>query len=416
MEITREQSGDSLELKIKGRLDGYWADHLSTTLEEVIREGAHQVRLNLAEVSYLSSAGIRVLVMFYKQLKSIQGSFAIASPSESVRKVLELAGLSALLVSGAPPAQTVVAPAAAQIKRLERESAIFEIFPGGESAHALKCRVVGEPELLVGCRFRQPSCRSIAFPDSTFAVGLGAFGNDFEDCRDRFGEFLAVAGAAAYLPTDGTNTPDYLIATRGFVPELKVLYCIAGEGQFAQLARFEAKKEAGAVALSEVVDACLEIGAADTVGIVMLAESAGLVGAALRRSPAVNGSKTAPYEHPEIREWLSFTAERAHVKSLALVVGVAARKEQQALLPVIRPLGREPWPAGHFHAAAFSYRPLKKGEIDLRSAVSTVFESATLRDVLHLLNDDREISGAGQSEFFRGACWIGPVAEVIRNA
>ena len=37
------------------------------------------------------------------------------------------------------------------------------------------------------------------------------------------------------------------------------------------------------------------------------------------------------------------------------------------------------------------------------------FEHQTLQGVLHLLYDDRGISGAGESEFVRGACWVGPL-------
>ena len=40
MEITRQQSGEVLELRVKGRLDSYWADPLAKRLDEVIREGA----------------------------------------------------------------------------------------------------------------------------------------------------------------------------------------------------------------------------------------------------------------------------------------------------------------------------------------------------------------------------------------
>jgi hypothetical protein len=98
---------------------------------------------------------------------------------------------------------------------------------------------------------------------------------------------------------------------------------------------------------------------------------------------------------------------------LILAVGVATRADHHALAPLVRPLGKGPWPAGHFHAAAFSYRPLQKGTLDVKTTVSTLFEAETLQGVLHLLNDDREIAGAGQSEFVRGACWIGPITEVM---
>ncbi len=411
MEINTQQLGNVLELQINGRLDAYWANHLSSKLDEVIREGAHRLRLNLAEVDYLSSAGIGVLVQFYRKLKEIHGSFAVTNPSKPVQTVLKLAKLDAVLIADSRPPSALL-PTLFPIRKIERERATFEVFEYAADA-TLKCRVVGEPDLLDGCRYGAEHCRRMTFPASTFALGLGAFGHDFSDCRYRFGEFLAVAGAAAYLPTDGANVPDYLVVAETLVPEVQTLYCLAGEGEFAYLARFEANKDAGAVTLTELAEACLEIADADAVGVVIVAESAGLIGAALRRSPAIGESEVAPFTHPQIREWLSFTAERAHARSLALVVGVAAQRECEALSKLIRPLGKNDWPAGHFHAAAFSYRPFKKGELNLHTTVTSLFEGEALGDVLHLLGDGREISGAGESEFVRGACWVGPINEVI---
>jgi len=411
MEITEHRTGETLELHIKGRLDSYWADPLARRLEEVIRAGTHHLRLNLSEVAYMSSAGIRVLVKFYRQLQGIQGSLAISNPSEPVKTTLDLAGLATLLTSGAtPPAPLSTAPGGAQ--QIERENATFEIFAHAPGA-SLICQTIGAPELLLGCRFGEEHCRNVLFPETTFAVGLGAFGNSFADCRNRFGEFLAVAGAAAYLPTDGTNMPDYLVATGTLVPAVEVLYCLTCDGQFTHLVRFEAKKEALTVTLTELVGTCLEIAGAEVAGIVIAAESAGLMGAALRRSPALPADETTPFTHPQIREWLSFTAERAYSRSLTLAVGVATRVDHRVLAPLVRPLGKEPWPAGHFHAAAFSYRPLQKGALDVKTTVATLFEAETLQGVLHLLNDDREVTGAGQSEFVRGACWVGPITKVV---
>jgi len=283
MEITAQQSDNVLELHVTGRLDAYWANHLASRLDEVIREGAHRVRLNMAAVEYLSSAGIGVLVQYYRKLKEIHGSFAVTDPSKPVRMVLGLAKLDALLVADVRPPSALL-PTLFPIRRFERAQATFEVFEYVADA-TLKCRAVGDPELLDGRRFGAEHCRQMAFPGSTFAVGLGAFGHEFADCRNRFGEFLAVAGAAAYLPTDGTNVPDYLVAAETFVPEVQVLYGLAAEGAFAYLARFEASKEAGAVGLTELVGACLEIAGAETAGVVMVAETAGLIGAALRRSP-----------------------------------------------------------------------------------------------------------------------------------
>ncbi len=415
MEIATQRSGDVLELKVRGRLDAYWADHLSTALDEAVREGADRIQVDMAEVSYMSSVGIRVLLRFYKQLQRIKGSFAVCRPSEAVKTVLELSGLQ-LLLAGAVAATEGARTGLAAARSLETENAAFDVFD--LAASPLRCRVVGDPGRFAEAGFGPGDCRLLTFPEATFGLGLGAFGRGFADSQRRFGEFVAAGGGAAYLPTDGTNVPDLVVATGGLVPELNVLYGIACDGVPSCLARFEGKAapragggltRAAPVPLSEIVAACLDAAAADAVGVVMVAESAGLMGAALLRSPV---NVTAALDYPRIREWLSFTPERAHSRSLALVVGIALRAERSPLMPLLRPLGRGAWPAGHFHAAAFSYRPLQKGRIELAATVSSLFESETLQGVLHLLADDRDSTGRPQSEFLRGACWVGPIAEI----
>lgn len=421
MEITAEISGEAKKLKVKGRLDGYWADHLSKALEEEIHRGSHHLLLDLSEVVFLSSAGIRVLVRYYKQLREIQGTLLISEASEPVKKVLEISKLTGVLfaggiaaTTGAPPPGAAAVVVALPSLRLETHGAVVDVFPCTAEAK-LEYRLLGDPDFLRGSRYRQEQCRTMQFPESTFGLGLGALGESFEECRGRFGEFIAVAGTVAYLPTDGTNVADYLVAAGPSLPDVQVCYALACQGQFAKLVRFEAGSETGAVTLTQLVESALEIAGADQVGLVMVAESAGLIGAALRRPPTIEAAKGAPFEFPQIREWLSFTAEPAYARSLALVVGVAARGVAGALAPILRPLSYGASLAGHFHAAAFSYRPLQKGEIEMKRTVQSLFETQTLQGVLHLLSDDRPIAGAGQSRFVRGACWLAPLVETVEE-
>jgi anti-anti-sigma factor len=421
MEITVETSGEAKRLKVKGRLDGYWADHLAKALDEEIRRGSHHLLLDLSEVVFLSSAGIRVLVKYYRQLREIEGSLVVSEASEPVKKVLEISKLTGVLFGGtsaeaavtaSPGLATAVAPATAV--RLEAHGAAFDVFPCMPEAK-LKSRLLGDPDLLRGCRFRQDSCRTVQFPESTFGIGLGALGDSFDECRGRFGEFIAVAGTVAYFPTDGTNVPDYLVAAGASYPDVQVCYGLACEGQFSKLARFEAKNEAGTVTLAQLVESALEIAGAEQAGLVLVAESAGLIGAALRRPPTVEAEENAPFKFPRVREWLSFTAEPSYTRSLVLATGVAARGVGGALGPILRPLTSDAPIAGHFHAAAFSYRPLQKGNIELTKTVKSLFEHQTLLGVLHLLRDDRAFAGAGQSQFVRGACWLAPLGETIEE-
>jgi anti-anti-sigma factor len=405
MEIRKQRVGDVLELEIQGRLDGYWADHLAQSFDDAIREGTRNLKVNLSRVSYLSSAGIRVLLRAHKQLSAIQGSFSVSAPSEAVRSILQLTGLMDLLIPAiapglkAPPEQT-----------LEKENIRFEVINLSPEARLI-CRVIGDPAQLLGECFREEDCRSVAFSNSSFGLGLGAFGSNFADCAGRFGEFLAVCGAVTYLPADGTNVPDYMLAAGNFIPQIEVLYSILCEGDFLRVVHFERKDAGRAAKLGEIVEGCLEIAEAEALGIVMIAESAGLIGAALRRSPAIRDSETSLFAFPQVRDWLSFAAEPVYTRALTLVVGVAARKAPALLVPLLRPLGQAAL-AGHFHAAAFSYRPMKMRELDLQATTANLFEAEAPQALLHLLHDNREITGAGESQFARGTCWMGPISDV----
>jgi anti-anti-sigma factor len=429
MKISKRVSGEVVELKVEGRLDGYWADHLAGTLHQEIRNGVHHLRVDLSEVAFLSSAGIGVLVRFYKELKSIQGSFAVSNCSSNVLKVLQLSKLEEVLVgkgesgpiaggkTGHESSNRAIAPT--PIHRLERYGAIYEVYPLAPESK-LECMRLGDPSQLASCGFDKEHCRPMHFSDSTFAIGLGALGGDFDDCRRRFGEFIAVGGAVSYLPTDGTNVPDFLLPGGTAFPEVHVCYGIACYGvtpqPFSTVIRFEAQEGTVPIPLSILLESCLEFTCSERIGVVIIAESAGLIGAALRRSPVISNSEAGAFEFPRIRDWLSFTTERAYTKSVVLSAGVAVRDSVVVLAPVIRPFAspegsRLPL-SGHFHAAAFSYRPVPKGQIDLKDSIKTLFETQTLEGILHLLTDDRAMSTGTQSELVRGACWVAPISHV----
>ena len=416
MEIIRRRlERDEAEIDLRGRLDAYWADHLSQDLDQIVRGGAHRLWLDLSGVTYLSSLGIGLLVRFQKEMSRLGGSLKVINPSESVKEVLTVVRLHTVLI-GEPPGQrggtTQPYRALRRAETQERNGVAYETFDL-EIDRPLSCRTVGDPApLLHGRRFGPEDCPAVALGGDSFAVGVGALGQSFEDCQGRFGEFLAAAGAAAYLPTDGTNVPDYFLLGGSTVPRVRLCYGLVCEGPFARLARFESRRESATVTLTELVEAGLEQVEADSVGIVMVAESAGLMGAALRRSPALERPPTNPFAHAQIRDWLTFTGEHVGRGTTTLIAGVAARDTGGALAPLLRPLGPGPTPVGHFHAAAFSYRTLPKGEIDLQTTVAALFEQQSLQCILHLLGDYREATGMGESEFVRGACWAGPISEV----
>jgi anti-anti-sigma factor len=422
MKIAHTSHEGTCEVVVDGRLDGYWADHLDRAVTDLVRHGHHRITLDCSKLSFISSAGIAVLMKFRKELLRINGVFQVVNPSTSVTNALKMTRLLDLLVSAAPPAPAAPVASEPEVRRIEREQTGFNIHDLDARAR-LTGRVAGRANPLANDPFddEDPSV-SLASLSPTFAVGIGAFGDSFSDCRTRFGEMVSVAGATAYQPADGTNVPDYLVASGGAqASDVHVLSCLSCAGSFSHLVRFDTLRPGGTIGLSHLLATCLEavemtyldVVEAPAIGFVMVAETAGLVGAALRRSPAERFEDASFFTHPGICQRLSFTAEPAFARGVTLAAGVVSRSALESgtggwdLDAQLRPMGAGC--VGHVHAAAFHFRPIKKGRIDLGETVSGLFEPDQLMGVLHLLNDDRP-GGAGESEFVRGACWIAPLS------
>src|SRR5262245_36102949 len=144
MEITKTQRADALELELRGRLDAYWADHVGKAIDDAIRAGSHRIELNLAQVDYLSSAGLRLLLQYYKQLKAVQGSLAITQPSGGAYAILKMAGF-AMMISTPTPTAAVPAPPESEPRSLEQDGVIFQVFDQSPGAQ-LHCSLFGRPE------------------------------------------------------------------------------------------------------------------------------------------------------------------------------------------------------------------------------------------------------------------------------
>ena len=83
-------------IEVKGRIDSMNANELGEALAGEISLGKKQIVLDLSQVSYMSSAGLRELVAAYRKAQDIEGDMRIAQPSSRVLDVLEMSGLDTI--------------------------------------------------------------------------------------------------------------------------------------------------------------------------------------------------------------------------------------------------------------------------------------------------------------------------------
>jgi len=94
MEIKSTQEGSRLTISVGGRVDTVTAPELEANLKF---GDATCVVIDLANVPYMSSAGLRLLLSAHKTMLGKGGELQIANVQESVREVLDITGFSDIL-------------------------------------------------------------------------------------------------------------------------------------------------------------------------------------------------------------------------------------------------------------------------------------------------------------------------------
>ena len=97
-EITQAIKDGVCRFTVKGRIDTNSADEFQAQMEDALKNNQKVIILNMAQVEYLSSIGIRVILKIFKQAAEMGGSFNIEQPSKIVGNVLSMVALNELIV------------------------------------------------------------------------------------------------------------------------------------------------------------------------------------------------------------------------------------------------------------------------------------------------------------------------------
>ena len=95
MKITKKQNGTALEVAVEGRLDTVTAPEFEKEIMESIK-GIDELTLDFANLEYISSAGLRVLLSAQKVMNQ-QGSMKIVHVGEVIQEIFEVTGFSDIL-------------------------------------------------------------------------------------------------------------------------------------------------------------------------------------------------------------------------------------------------------------------------------------------------------------------------------
>ncbi|MFT5424650.1 MAG: anti-sigma B factor antagonist [Phycisphaerales bacterium] len=97
MNIDIQDSNDVKVIVFDGSLDTNTSAQAESTLGDVVEQGADKVLINFTALDFISSAGLRVLLVTAKKLGDRGGSLRLCGLNESVSDIFEISGFDTLL-------------------------------------------------------------------------------------------------------------------------------------------------------------------------------------------------------------------------------------------------------------------------------------------------------------------------------
>lgn len=95
MEIAKKNNDGVMMLSFCGRLDASSATETENELNKIIDDSPKLI-IDLAELEYISSAGLRVLLVAAKRIRRENGKMCLCALKDSVLDVFEISGFSAI--------------------------------------------------------------------------------------------------------------------------------------------------------------------------------------------------------------------------------------------------------------------------------------------------------------------------------
>ena len=96
MNVNVEQQGDVVIVRPIGKLDALTAPTMQDAIDEVLNGQPAHVVIEMSDVPYISSAGLRVFIRAAKAAKG-SGTLAVCGLHDNVRQVFELAGFDKIM-------------------------------------------------------------------------------------------------------------------------------------------------------------------------------------------------------------------------------------------------------------------------------------------------------------------------------
>lgn len=419
MEIVSDRTDNILTISLTGRLDAFGASQLDEAVKKFVADDDFLVVIDMGNVPYLSSGGIRILFATEKMLKRRDGGIHLCNVNAYPLKVLEMAGFDQLFpihYTKEDAFKRCIALEAMRqaekdwyhLPRYQKGGAQFTVFESSSKEANLK--VVGNIYNTLYAQLEERDIFSRRFSETEYSIGLGAMGENVKDCIHILGEMITIGGTMVCLPTDGSDRPDFLIPKRDTGEVMFYTgFNVALSGAFNDIIAIESEEDTE-LTMNDLYRSIFEIarekktGFRGVVSLAMIANIREVYSSGVKISPI---KQFAPENGESIMHkdnfdrWLDFNAVPKYLGETMVSFGIGtdlmsdlssfAKDDLNALFYL------HPADIGniktllHNHGVIFEHLPWER-KVNLDEEIKRIVTDGTFVDMRHLLGNTAIIS------------------------
>jgi anti-sigma B factor antagonist len=97
MELMMDEIGDVTVVRISGKLDTLTSIDVQDKLTKIIDDGAKNILIDCEKLDFISSYGLRLLLLGTQQVKRVSGQLRVCSLNAMVREVFDVSGFTEII-------------------------------------------------------------------------------------------------------------------------------------------------------------------------------------------------------------------------------------------------------------------------------------------------------------------------------
>ncbi len=97
VEITSEKVNDILIIKIQGRVDTQVINNFESEITRVVKDGNIKLAVDLSEMDYINSSGLRAFLVTAKRIKKSGGKLVLFGLKPNVQEIFKMTGFSNII-------------------------------------------------------------------------------------------------------------------------------------------------------------------------------------------------------------------------------------------------------------------------------------------------------------------------------